>query len=143
MGARSSQASVAGSYAYTVATGCQTLSPDCLYPPMTYNLPACHPDAHMVQADRHGSFGSPSVCGGIVFFEGWSNRKIHHIAEAGLFEPAHDVNFFAQCHGSHLSPLRRCRRCRAPDALTRFGLRRLRGYRQHDEAERSEERHEG
>ena len=27
---------------------------------------------------------------------GWGNRKIHQIAEAGLLEPAHDVNLVAQ-----------------------------------------------
>jgi hypothetical protein len=49
----------------------------------------------MVQADRHWSFGSPSVRGGIVFFDGCGNRKIHQIAEAGLLEPAHDINLVA------------------------------------------------
>ena len=69
MGARSSQVFVAGSYAYTVATGCQTLSPDCRIPADDIQSPTRHTDAHMMQADRHGSFGRPSVCGGIVFFE--------------------------------------------------------------------------
>ncbi len=96
-----------------------------------------------MQADRHASFGGPSVRGRIVFLDGCGNRKIHQIAEAGLLEPAHDVNLVTQRHDGYLSALRRCGRCRAPDASIGLRLNRLRGYRQREEAESSGEQHEG
>jgi hypothetical protein len=93
-----------------------------------------------MQADRHGRLGSPSVRGGIVDFEGRSNRQTHHIPEAGLRKPAHDVNLVGQRPGGHLGPLRRRRRRRAPDASIRLELGPWRGYRKRDEAETREDR---
>ena len=63
--------------------------------------------------------------------------------EAGLLEPAHDIDLVAQRHGGHLSPLRRRGRCRAPDAWIGLRLHRSRGYGQRDEPESSEKQHTG
>jgi hypothetical protein len=78
--------------------------------------PADDPDAHMVQTDRHGSFRDPAIHRGIVFFDGRSDRKIQHIAQARLFEAAHDVNLACNRCRSDFRPLHGRRCGGAPDA---------------------------